>query len=1398
MLVCKCIQVYCHAGMKWSLSILTGTIVFLIFNCPANAQIRNSSFSNYTIQDGLSDDKIHCIFQDTQGWIWIGSSFGVLRFDGYEFHKFHIDSEESEILDKSLIRTIYEDRNQRIWIGTENHGLFKYDRSVYGLEHISKRGKTKNLCNNSIWAIAEDAKGLFWIGTENGLNRYDPVTGKLQSYFHDPDNPESLSDNFIRTLYIDHAGYLWIGTNNGITRLNTNDNTFQRFLTEKTTFERESEVWEIYEDAKNQIWAGTYLGGLKKFDKKLNRFQNVSLESVNDRSNTVRAIVQDRNRNLWIGTRAGLFRLNSKDYTVTYFAHDDMDENSLVHNSVLELFIDRKGDLWVGTRDGISHLNFDKQAFGNLTIGGGNNKGLNNSEIYAFWEGGLDDIWIGTENGGINIYNYKKKDISYITTANGLSNNCIKAFCYDNKNTLYIGTYLGGLNIYNLKTGVFEYRVNDPEDTTSLSDNAVWTILCDSKDRIWLGTDDGLDLYDPVSGKFTHYGEKYGVSMVVMVYEDSRGRLWIYSENIKLTMVDTDEKIRDFPYKTRAICDDKYQNIWIGTLGNGLIRFDIENNSSVVYTTREGLCNNIIYGIINENDNYLWISTKNGISRYDIHSNSFKNYFNSDGLLNSQYNYGAFLMENDQTLVFGGGKGVDFIFLNQLGENKYIPNIVFTDFKVFNNPVPIVNESGKKNTLSNLICETKQIILEYDQNMLSFEFAALNYANSEKNMYEYRLEGFDKDWNRVGNQRRATYTNLDPGNYTLHVVGSNNDNVFNTEGTSLQITILPPFWKTIWFRILILFVLLFLGYCVYLFISNREKLKNQLLFERESARKVQELERLKHQFFMNISHEIRTPLSLILGPLDKLLKFKLTDEERHSHLEIIQRSAMNLKKLVNQLLDYRKLETGNIKLELKKGNISRFMKEIYDSFKDMASERKIQLNYKSVQDEIPALFDPDKIEKIINNLLSNAFKYTEEGGTISLSISTILVDEIDENNTFIPVLDKKNSKHGKFLQIIVRDTGIGIPSNQINKIFNRFVQVKGRREVYRSGGTGIGLSLTKELIKIHNGFIQVKSKEGKGSRFKVLIPLIEYEEELTTMIKPENTEEQQNLLYSMQNEVVIKDVPDKNDNNNKRVLLIVDDNPDIRLFIKHHFEPEYAVIEGRNGRDGWEKTLETIPDIIVADIMMPVMNGKEFCRKIKKDERTSHIPVVLLTALHSNENQIAGIDAGADDYITKPFDISLLKARVDNMLYIRKALRERYSKEMVLKPKEIVLSSPDEKFLKRVINVIEKNIDNIELDVDSLSQQIGVSRTQLYRKIAALTDMSAKEFVRDIRLKRATQLIVQDKLTISEIALKTGFNDISYFRKCFKEKYGMSASEFLKVGHTQKPERSTTKNHIGA
>lgn len=1357
--------------------------ISLLFTATINhAQIRHSYFNNYTIRDGLTDNIIHCIYQDSRGWMWLGSSFGLVRFDGYSFKKFDIGTQECDILSKSLVRTIIEDKNKDIWIGTENQGIFIYNRESCSLKQIMKRGKYTELCSNSIWSIVEDSEGFLWIATERGLNRFDPENKSFTEYTSTTQGEFRLKDDFVRVLRIDHNGNLWIGTNQGITLFDFKRNTSQHYFARTPTEKRENEIWEIFEDSKNQIWAGTYLGGMKRLNVVTNEFEEVVLEKNNERATTVRSIVQDKEGNYWVATRGGLYQMQARDQKVTHYEHIDLDDNSLGHNSVIKLIIDKKGDLWAGTRDGISYLNFSKQAFGNLP--GGKNYGytLNNSEIYLLWEGFDNDLWIGTESGGINIYNYTTNKVSYITREDGLTNNCIKAICNSQDGNLLIGTYLGGLNILDLKSGRIEHLLHSPYDTTSISSNDVWAILRDSRDLIWVGTASGLDLFDPKTKTFRHFGEKYNVSNVLMVYEDSRGRIWVYSENLKLTMIDTDGKIRDFPYASRAMCDDSDHNLWIGTLGNGLLKLDPETNETKIYTVDDGLCNNIIYGIINVENRYLWLSTINGISRFDMQKQEFKNYFHNDGLLNSQYNYGAFLKENDGTLVFGGGKGVDFIYLEKLDENRFEPPIVFTDFRVFNEQVPLKPGENEVNTLSNLISETKQIVLDYDQNMLSFEFAALNYANSNKNEYQYKLEGFDRGWNKIGNERRATYTNLDPGEYTLRVIGSNNDGLYNMEGATMSVIILPPYWKTWWFKLIILLILILLCFAVYVVISNREKLKSQLLFERQSTRKMQELDRLKHQFFMNISHEIRTPLSLISGPVEKLLQLESEHSERKSLLEIIQRNTLNLKKLINQLLDYRKLETGNIKLQLKQGNISRFISEIYQSFTSLAIERKIDFTFKSIAENIESYFDPDIIEKALNNLLSNAFKYTQEGGKIDLTVSLIFADDIDENKNYKPAFDKELLTYKQYLQIVVHDNGIGIPGEQQDKIFNRFIQLN-HDVVSRRGGTGIGLSLAKELVKIHDGHIRVKSKENKGSRFTILIPFIEENPEL---IKADD-----NPPVSDMHETT--DIPQQDRSlpkvdSHQPLLLIVEDNPDIRLFIKHHFEPEYFLYEARNGKEGWDKTLEVIPDAIIADIMMPEMDGKEFCRKVKRDERTSHIPIIILTALSSPENQKAGIDAGADDYVTKPFDVSLLKARIDNILSIRKSLRERYSREMILKPRDIILASPDEKFLKRIIATIEKNMDNIELDVDTLAQQMCVSRTQLYRKIAALTDMTPKEFVRDIRLERAAQFILQEKLTINEIALRTGFNDISYFRKCFKDKFGMSASDFMKKGSIEEKE----------
>lgn len=1342
---------------------------FLLIPGRVLSEPNSSLFDNYSVGNGLTDKTIHCIFQDSEGWIWIGTDFGVSRFDGYTFKKFTSNSRAGEALANTLIRTIIEDKSGVIWIATEGQGLFKYDRKHYGIEQF----KNELLTNNSVWTIVEDNDRL-WLGTENGITCFDPDSGKTLLKINSLNYPGLLSGMVVRKLYIDKDHRLWAGTENGITVLNEDLSPWAYFreLTPDITG-RENEVWEISADEENHIWIGTYLGGLFRYSEGDTRPRHYAFDQNNSRAETVRAVAQDKKGNLWIGTRGGLYSLDKRTGNVTHYEENIMDEFSLVHNSVLNLHFDAKGDLWIGTRNGISYLNFERQAFAYLNSFSSETTNLNTSEVYALWEDREQNLWIGTENGGINIYNRSANTIKYLTTEQGLSNNCVKAIHPDGQGNILIGTYLGGLNRYDPETGRNKIYLHDDNDPNSISDNSIWVIYTDSKDRIWVGTYSGVDLFDEKRETFRNYGKEFDVDGVSMIYEDSYERLWMYSSDLKrLTMITPQGSVQHFPFQTRAVTSSIDGKLWISTMGQGLLKFDPERGILEEYTTQDGLCSNVIYSMEKVGGNYLWLSTNNGLSRFNIDTREFTNYFESDGLLNNQFNYIAAEKCANNTLAFGGKKGIDFVYLPQLMENDYIPPVVLTDFKIFNKKVPVGEDSDSPVKLDNLISETQEITVPYDQNMITFEFAALNYANSEKNTYKYMLEGFDKEWNDIGTNHTATYTNLDFGEYLFRVIGTNSDNKYDPNGLTFRLVILPPFWKTWLFRSLVFILLGVLSYILYLFIVNREKLKHQLYYERQNARQLQELDRLKHKFFMNISHEIRTPLSLIMGPLEKILTVDMSRENILTHANIMKRNTAILKKLVDQLLDYRKLETGNLKLDLKQGNLSIFLKELIIPFQQLANDKSIELDFNISHNSIFFAFDSDKVEKIMNNLISNAIKYTDSGGKINISVAPALIDELEYTDNYIPPIGIEEGGIQKYIKIVVRDTGVGIPDTQIHKIFDRFRQIENKHQK-NSSGAGIGLSLTKELIKLHKGHIKVKSMPGKGTKFTVLLPYINLEEAAATSEGKVRKEKDEPV-----GEDALTPGGESERNSTSHIILVVDDNPDIREFIKNHFEPEYHVISAENGKEGWTKALEQVPDLIISDIMMPAIDGVELCRRIKNDERTSHIPVIMLTALTSKEKRLAAISAGADDYIDKPFDVALLKAKADNILYIRKSLRERFSKEMLLRPKDVVIASPDEKFLRKVIHVIEKNMSQPVLDVDFLARQVGVSRTQLYRKTSALTDMAVKEFVKDIRLKRAAQLIAQEKLNISEIALEVGFNDISYFRKCFKEKYGVSASKY--------------------
>ena len=1321
------------------------------------------SFDAFSQEDGLPNSQIQCIYQDHKGWMWFGTSQGLSRFDGYEFVNFLSASKDSLSIKGNLVRVIFEDHDGNLLIGTEYGGVnfFDRDKEIFLQPYANDPYfKSKEISVND---ICEGDNNNLWVATNNNIVIIDSTgcVAQLSTDNRDPKN--SLMGDFVRVLKFDNTGHLWAGTNEGVFIIDPLTKVVERFdlpLKEGAV----DEIWELFLDDDGNIWVGTYQNGAYIINPVTRSVQSVKLNPAYERTETVRSISRDSFGNYWIGTRGGLYIYSKKDGVIGFYHHDDREPGSLINNSILSIFHDRRGETWLGTRGGVNLLAKSKQVFRNFSAQPSNDRYLNSSIVYAFWIDARQNIWIGTEDGGVNIYHPKTGRYSYLMAdskyVSSISRNCIKAFLDDQKGHLWIGTFLGGIDVLDLGTGrVIKHYINNPEDSESLSDNRVMNLKLDPKGNIWVATWAGIDRFDPISETFVHFNQ-ITENTVNWIEPDSNHNIWIGTLN-EIIIYNPENNIVTRHYEhSRYFMEDAKGRFWVATLDRGIALYSLSKGALKYYGKEEGLSNNRALCILEDNQHNLWISTSNGLSKFNPETEIFQNYTSKDGLRNNQFSYGAAYKTKNGDFLFGGISGFNLFDPGavKIDDNK-VP-LVLTEFKVFNKRVPI--GEGEKPILEKSISETSHVVLSYDQKVFTFEFAALNYVNSESNLYSYYLEGFDKEWNEPSISRTATYTNLNPGDYTLHIkrVVPGADSSENE--LKVMVTILPPFWKTTLFLMLVLVVICVMIYTLIHFFIYREKIKNELYFERLKAKKLHELDMLKLKFFTNISHEIRTPLTLILAPLEKMISNQMPSDQVRSHLDVMYRNTRQLDRLVNQLLDFRKLESGNLKLELSQGDLVRFVDEIVHSFESYANEKEIDLKFNTLKKGIVARFDPDKIEKILNNLISNAIKYTDNGGKVIVNLSLIFAsDEADLSN---------ENADKQFIEIAVRDTGQGISQSNITKVFNRFFQANEKEE---HTGTGIGLAFVKELVKLHKGKVFVVSQPGKGSKFTVRIPYDISENEVTPKLSKSgetvSTSGKLNLPFEKINEQF-----------DAKILLVVEDNPDVRMLIQSHFSPKYKVIEAGNGNEGWNLALQTIPDVIVSDILMPDVDGYEFCKRIKKDERTSHIPVMLLTALHSKEHEIKGLTYGADDYITKPFDLTILQTKIENMLAMRDSLKQKYSGEVTLQPKNIIISSPDEKFLHKAVEVIEENISDPNLDIERFAQEVGVSRMQLYRKLNALTDMTVKEFIRHFRLKRASQLLLQDKITVAEVAYNVGFKDLSHFRKCFRQQYGMNATEYIK------------------
>ena len=1351
-------------------------VLLLIFYTSSAQDISGENqllkFKQFSLAEGLSQSSVICMLQDSKGFMWFGTRDGLNKYDGHNFKTYRFDYKDKKSISNSFIRSLFEDKNGDIWIGT-NNGLNKYLPGKDSFQRF-KHSKNKNsLINNEIWSLASAEENYLWVGTNGGLEKFNTVTNKSDHV----KNEKSILKINIRSLFKDSKLNLWICNRENILLLNHNKKEFSEISYPATLVRKSTRNYApvIYQDRNENIWLG-YRDGLALYNKEKKKFLHFTIEFGAKSSilEEVRDIYEDIYGNFWVGTYNGLYIVNKERKSITHYIHDANNFNSLSHNSIYSIIGDTKGDVWIGTyAGGVNYYDRSYDSFKNYYAGSNNYK-LNHKVISSLIEEPSGNLWIGTEGGGLNFLNKETGKFTYYThdiyNSNSISSNNIKSIIRTQEGNLWIGTHDGGLNFFNpnRKPFVFKKYKRQQGNQKSISNNRVISLFEDYKKNIWVGTSDGgLNMFNIKNNSFLRieHASRFIGEIIYNIASTNKKDILIISGNKGLAKININSKeITPIKYQienktegntiiTLCAYEDRFNNLWIGTEGNGLFYHNTKTKKSLKYGISEGLPNEVIYTILPDHFNNIWFSTNKGLSRYNLESHQFKNFDVSDGLIENEFNYGAKLKLKNKELMFGSANGIVFFNPDKITENSFVPPIYITSISVNN-----------KSYFSSTDI-TKGLELTHDQNVFGFNFIALSYSQSDKNKYAYKLEGFDKDWNYIGNKKSATYTNLDPNEYVFKVKASNNDGLWNEKGQSIKITILPPFWKTWWAYLLYLFILIAAFYLIRKYSLLRIHEKNDLKQERLEKEKIEEINSLKLKLFTNISHDFRTPLTLIVGPLERMLKNKEGSNYIQKQHQTMYRNATVLLQLINQLLDFRKNESGKLKLKASQNNIVLFTENIKKSFEDLAEFREIDYSFKTTDINLEIWFDVINLKKVLFNLLSNAFKFTPNNGKIKIIISTTT----------------KNSKKDNFVKIEIKDNGKGIPKKNLNFIFDRFYQIE--RDDSSRSGTGIGLALAKSIIELHSGSIKAKSKEKEGTSFVILLPfgknhltkeqIIKETNEIETVNFYENVivnsfrEKSENKIF--ENSVIIPEIP---------TILIVEDNPEVRVFVREIFQLNHNILEAGNGKDAFEIAKNKSVDLIISDVMMPTMNGIELCKSIKTNIVTSHIPVLLLTAQTSQESQKEGYKTGADSYVTKPFDANILEQKVKNLLKTRQNLIKKFKKDLILKPKELEITSADEIFLQKSISLIEKNINNPEFTIQDFISEIGMSRSALYRKLKSLTGQSISEFIKTIKLKRAAQLITQTKMNISEIAFELGFNDLKHFRKSFKLQFNELPSQY--------------------
>lgn len=1330
------------------------SLFILLFSLHTNTVYgENVSFASLTTRQGLPQMSVLDIIQDDQGYIWFATRDGVARYDGYSMDVFQNRTSDSLSLSNNYVISLGKDKEGAIWIGTL-YGLNRYSPETEEFEQFyAKEGDNHSLSSSVIRKVYVDSKGKVWVCTDNGLNLFNSRTRNFIHY--SPKSTQSFRFNTIIDLKSDNK-YL-IGTDNELMLFNSSQNSFSSL----PNIPMISGVKTLYKSKNGFIYIGTTENGLFVLDNELTIKAHYMSQTSNRNclsNNSIRCITEDHDGNILIGTFNGINIFNPQKKTFTVYQQKSDNQDGLSHFSIHSAYCDKDNTIWLGTwAGGVNYFNLRNNNFFQFYTPTFEGKRL--LGIVGPLAKDNKGIWIGLEGGGLLHYDiWKKEYVRYNMNNKGegfdFRSNIVTCL-YNNGSILYIGTNSGKLSLFDI------HKKKVIRTITLPNGSSIITVHADSKGNILLGISGtkGLVYISPEGNIQTNFyltsGKEITFSNICSILEDENGYFLLGSNSHGIYRYNFQtQDCSSFLHADKSglnICvnqlyRDINNQIWVATARQGIIGLTNDKKVAYQYTMEDGLKSNTICAISGDSNGNIWASTFSSVAKITPKEKTINNY---TGFQVNEFALRSCL-HTDSICYFGGDIGI--VSFNPLhrSTNTNIPSVVIKNISINNKRIPF----------KQLNIHDEVIVVDYNESNITFDYRALNFIRSDQNQYAYYMEGFDKNWIYVSNRTMAHYTNLPAGNYVFHVKACNNDNVWNEEGISIHLEVLPPPWKTWW--AIGIYILILLGIITsYLhYLKVRIKLTNDVHIKQMEQENSEKLHNDRINLFTNFSHELRTPLTLIIAPLEDLLNQPNLSSPFRKPLELMHSNSKRLLFLINQLMDFRKKEAGKMKLRAAEGNFSKFVEEIAIAFHELTHFKKITLCYHMTNTPIHLWYDRGLMEKVLFNLLSNAIKNTPSGGKIE--IETICQKE----------------KETPSILLTIKDTGIGIPEDELSAIFDPFYQVN--ESDMSTPGTGIGLYLTKAIVEMHKGHIHAESILGQGSTFFVELPLGNAHLSAKEII--EDYKDSEDITRYINLSLVESDdkfnETEKQAENKKYTILIAEDNKELRHYIKQKLSNLYHLIEAVDGEEAKIKSLSYMPDLIVSDIMMPRIDGIQLCRIIKNDLRTGHIPIILLTARTTVLQVEEGLKIGADDYITKPFNMMHLKARIANLLSSREKLKDLYSKNFNTRDIGANITSADDRFLQKLYAVMEENLSNPELNIEKFCNEIGMSKTNLYYKIKQLTNFSPTEFMRRSRLQMAAQLLTEKKITVSEVSTLVGFNSHSYFCNCFKAIYGCSPTEY--------------------